>query len=111
MNGAKAARRWRGSPWRIEDYSGEQSRATKCMTGEIRGRVRLVTLSGGSGTLERRPRHGEDTGQWRWSRERTGEHGLRETEGERANRGVSRVAGDKVKLIEATDTVRVQRRP
>jgi hypothetical protein len=29
----------------------------------------------------------------------------------RANRGVSRVAGDKAKLIEATDTARARRRP
>jgi hypothetical protein len=46
MNGAKAARRWTG------EYSGEKSRATKGIPGEIRGGVRSVTLSGGPVTLE-----------------------------------------------------------
>jgi hypothetical protein len=35
---------------------------------------------------------------------------LREIEGEGANRGVSRVMGDKAKLTEATDTARARRR-
>jgi hypothetical protein len=111
MNGAEAARRWRGNPRRTGEYSGEQSRATKGIPGEIRGGVRSVTLRGGSGTLERRPGHGEDTGRWQRGRERTGERGPRETEWEGANRGMSRVAGDKAKLTEATDTARAQRRP
>jgi hypothetical protein len=41
-------------------------------------------------------------------RERTGEHGSRETEGKGANRGVSQVAGDGAKLIEAIDTTRAR---
>jgi hypothetical protein len=44
-------------------------------------------------------------------RRRTGERGPRETEGEGANRGVSRVAGDKAKLTNATNTARARRRP
>jgi hypothetical protein len=44
VNGAEAARRRRESPRRTGEHSGEQSRATKCMTGENRGGVRTVTL-------------------------------------------------------------------
>jgi hypothetical protein len=66
MNGAKAIRRWRESPRRTEEHSSEQSRATKCTTGEIRGGVWSVTLRGGSGTLERRSGHDEDASRWRW---------------------------------------------
>jgi hypothetical protein len=51
------ARQQRGSPWPTGEHSSEQSRAAKCMTWEIRGGVRTVTLRGGSRTLERRPRH------------------------------------------------------
>jgi hypothetical protein len=40
---------------------------TKGIPGEIRGKVRSVTLRGSSRTLERRPGHGEDTGQRRRS--------------------------------------------
>jgi hypothetical protein len=80
MNGAEAARRRRGSPRRIEEYSGEQSHATKGITWEIRDRVRSVTLRGGLGTLERCPGHDEDTGRWRrgGERERASERGQRE---------------------------------
>jgi hypothetical protein len=47
----------------------------------------------------------------RRGRERTSECGQRETKGEGANRGVSRVAGDEVKLTKATDTRRARWRP
>jgi hypothetical protein len=66
-NGAEATRRQRGSPRRIGGYSGEQLRATKGKPGEIRGRVRSVTLREGSGTHERRPGHGVGTGRRRRS--------------------------------------------
>jgi hypothetical protein len=69
MNGAETARRWRGSPRRTGEYPGEQSRATKSITGEIRDEVRSITLRGGSGTLERCLGHGEDTGRRRRGRE------------------------------------------
>jgi hypothetical protein len=67
MNEVEAARRQRGSPRQTRKYSGEQSRATKGIPGEIRGEVRSVILRGASGTLERRSGHGEDTGRRRWS--------------------------------------------
>jgi hypothetical protein len=57
----------KGSPWRTGELSSEQSRASKCKTGENKGGVRMVTLRGVSGTHERRPGHGEDTGRQRWS--------------------------------------------
>jgi hypothetical protein len=44
------------------EHSGEQSRATKCKTGEIRGGDRTITLREDSGTHEQRPGHSEDTG-------------------------------------------------
>jgi hypothetical protein len=65
MNGAETTGRWRGSPRRTGEHSGEQSRATKCKTGEIRGRVRSVTLRGGSGILERRQGRGKGASR-RW---------------------------------------------
>jgi hypothetical protein len=52
VNGAKASRRRRESPRRTVEHSDEQSHAAKCMTGEIRGGVRTVTLRGALGTLE-----------------------------------------------------------
>jgi hypothetical protein len=61
----EAAGRQRESPRRTREHSGEQSRASKCKTGENKGGVRMVTMRGGSGTLERRPGHGEDAGRWR----------------------------------------------
>jgi hypothetical protein len=67
MNGAEATRRRRWSPWWFEESSGEQSRATKGIPGEIRGGVRSVTLRGGSGTLEWRLGHDEDMGRRRRS--------------------------------------------
>jgi hypothetical protein len=57
----------RGSPRRTGEHSGEQSRATKCKTGKIRGGVRTVTLREDSGTHERRPGHGEGTSRRRRS--------------------------------------------
>jgi hypothetical protein len=42
-------------------------------------------------------------------RERTNECGPRETEEKGANRGVSRVAGDEVKLTEEIDMARARR--
>jgi hypothetical protein len=54
-----------GSPWQTGEHSGEQSRASKCKTGENKGGARTVTLREVSGTHERRPGHGEDTGR-RW---------------------------------------------
>jgi hypothetical protein len=44
-------------------------------------------------------------------RQRTGERGLGEPEGEGANRGVSQVAGPMVKLTVAPNTARARRRP
>jgi hypothetical protein len=67
VNGTEAAKRRRGSPRRTREHSGEQSRAAKCITGEIRGGVRMVTLRGGSGTLERHPGHDEGIGRRWWS--------------------------------------------
>jgi hypothetical protein len=40
---------------------------SKCRTGENKGGVRTVTLREVSGTHERRPGHGEDTGRWQQS--------------------------------------------
>jgi hypothetical protein len=42
---------------------------------------------------------------------KAGEHGLREIEGEGANRGVSRVAGDEARLTGIADTMRARWRP
>jgi hypothetical protein len=67
MNGAVATRRRRESPQRIGEHSSEQSRATKCKTGEIRGGVRTVTLRGSTGTLEWCLGHYENASQWRRS--------------------------------------------
>jgi hypothetical protein len=66
-NEGEATRRWRGSPRRTEQHSGDQLRATKHMTGDNRGGVMTVTLREVSGTHERCPRHGEDAGRRRWS--------------------------------------------
>jgi hypothetical protein len=66
MNGVEATRRRRESPRRTGEHSSEQSRATKCMTGEIRGEVRSVTLRGGSGTLERCTGHDKGMGRRWW---------------------------------------------
>jgi hypothetical protein len=87
---------------------------TKDIPGEIRGRVRSVTLREGLRTHERRPGHDENMCRRSRScggaeRERTGECGSREIEGERANRGVSRVAGDEAKLTKTTYTARARR--
>jgi hypothetical protein len=67
MNRAEMTRRWRGSPRRTGEHSGEQSRATKCKTGENRGGVRKVTLREDSGAHKRRQGHGENTGRRRRS--------------------------------------------
>jgi hypothetical protein len=61
----EAAGRWRGSPRQTGEHSGEQSRASKCNTGENKGGVRTVTLRGGSGTLDRRSGHDKDAGRQR----------------------------------------------
>jgi hypothetical protein len=52
-----------GSPRRTGEHSDEQSRATKCKTGENRGWVRTVTLREDSGAHKWRPGHGEGTGR------------------------------------------------
>jgi hypothetical protein len=52
-----------GSPRWTGEYSGEQSQASKCETGENKDRARTVTLREVSGTHGRRPGHGEDTGR------------------------------------------------
>jgi hypothetical protein len=55
--------------------------------------------------------HGLTAAERRRGREKTGECGPRQTEGEGTNREVSRIAGDKAKLTEATYTARARRRP
>jgi hypothetical protein len=47
----------------------------------------------------------------RLRKKRSGERGPGKSEGERANRGAFQVAGDKVELTEATNTVGARRRP
>jgi hypothetical protein len=56
-----------GESWRTGEYSGEQSQASKCETGENKGGARTVTLREVSGTHERWPGHGEGTGRRRLS--------------------------------------------
>jgi hypothetical protein len=112
MNGAEVARQQRESPQRTREHSGEQSRVTKCKTGENRGGVRSVTLSGGSGTLERRPGHGEGWVDGDGASTTRGEHSERgsgELEGLGANRRVSHTADEEAELTEATDTERARR--
>jgi hypothetical protein len=54
---------WRGGLATAQLYSGEQSHTIEGRQGENMGRVRLVTLREGSGTLERRSRHGGVSGR------------------------------------------------
>jgi hypothetical protein len=56
-----------GSPRRTGEYSGEQSRASKCETGENKGRARTVILREVSGTHKRWPGHCEGMGRRRRS--------------------------------------------
>jgi hypothetical protein len=77
---------------------------TKCKTGEIRGRVRSVTLREGSGILERRlglRLHEEDAS----------EREPGELEGLGANWRMSHTAGKEPELTEATDMARARQRP
>jgi hypothetical protein len=64
MSGAEAGRHRRGSPRRTGECSSEQSRATKGISGENRGGVRLVTLRKGLETHERHAGHNEVPGRW-----------------------------------------------
>jgi hypothetical protein len=95
-------------------YSGEQSRTTEGRQGENRGGVgwlprekALGPLNGYRGTTRSWVDGGGAAAMWR----KTGERGWRETEGEGANRGVSRVADIEADLTEAINTVRTRRRP
>jgi hypothetical protein len=56
-----------GSPRRSGEYSGEQSRASKCKIGENKGMAGMISLREVSGTHERWPGHGEGMGRRRRS--------------------------------------------
>jgi hypothetical protein len=54
-----------GSSRRTRGYSGEQSRASKCESGENKGGARTVTLRGVPGMHDRKLGRGEDVGRRR----------------------------------------------
>jgi hypothetical protein len=64
-NGGEATGRQRGRSSADQGYSGEQSLARKCKTGENKSRVRMVTSSGDSGAHKRRLGRDEDEGRRR----------------------------------------------
>jgi hypothetical protein len=98
----------------VQFYSGEQLRTTEGSQGKIGAGVgwlhRVKALGHLIGGETRRGLRSTAAELLRCGG-RVGEHGPREIEGEGANRGVSRVAGDDAKLTGATNTARARRQP
>jgi hypothetical protein len=67
VNGTEATERQRGVLGGLGNASASNHGRVNARHGKLKGRARTVTLREVSGTHERRPGHGEDTGRWRQS--------------------------------------------